>query len=362
MKIVVVQTSLAGGGAEYVGRTWMAQLALRGHEVHGVLTGKPVNLGLLPPGVTGHTLHHHRGNAVKSRALRDLLREVRPDAVVSLQSISNLIAFGALAMLRSSRPKHAVSERNLVTLGLAGSSLQHRAKTALTKRLYSRADLVLAISHPVAAELVAAFGVHQDRLAVLPNPVSDRRHAGIANGPRSNDQQLNLVLTCRLVQQKQPLLAVETARRLKTRGVDTKLTCFGDGPLREQLIDAASAAGVTLDMKGWVDDWTSEVPATESVLLLPSQREGLGNVLVEAGASGVPVVAPSTALGVADAIVPGVTGELALSAHPDDLVEAVLAAHTIESAPPAGWIANFSAAVCGERLERLLERMVGPID
>jgi glycosyltransferase involved in cell wall biosynthesis len=75
--------------------------------------------------------------------------------------------------------------------------------------------------------------------------------------------------------------------------------------------------------------------------------EGLGNVLIEAAATGIPSVASSRALGVADAIVPGITGELALTDDPQAYADAVLRAAPLQLNSPVdlgAWLERFSPA------------------
>ena len=58
-------------------------------------------------------------------------------------------------------------------------------------------------------------------------------------------------------------------------------------------------------------------------MVLPSWREGFPNVVLEAAASGVPVVA-TTCTGSCDAVVPEVTGLLVPPGYADAIAEAVL--------------------------------------
>jgi glycosyltransferase involved in cell wall biosynthesis len=94
------------------------------------------------------------------------------------------------------------------------------------------------------------------------------------------------------------------------------------------------------------------------VVLLPSDREGFGNVLVEAAAVGVPSVAVSGALGVADAIVPGITGELALGSSASDLADAVQRASELKVDGIEAWLERFSVDSSGRDLETVLSRVV----
>jgi glycosyltransferase involved in cell wall biosynthesis len=192
------------------------------------------------------------------------------------------------------------------------------------------------------------------------NPATAKVHHPEHSGRRpGSDRGIQIVLACRLVAQKRPLLAIEAAAELISRGVPTEVVSFGGGPLLTEVTAAASAAGVSFQHRGWVENWFEHF-GDNAVALLPSHREGFGNVLVEAAAAGYPAVAVSGALGVADAIVPGITGELALSADPVDLADALLRAADLplgEGIQP--WLHRFSVESSGTDLESVLLGAVG---
>jgi glycosyltransferase involved in cell wall biosynthesis len=168
---------------------------------------------------------------------------------------------------------------------------------------------------------------------------------------------LHLVLPCRLVQQKDPLLLPEVARSLARRGHDVAITVFGAGPLEQELADACGRAGVPLHMEGWHEDWFRRCPPC-SVVCLPSHVEGFGNVLVEAAAMNVPAVAMSAALGVADAMIPGVTGFLCSTRDPEEFADLVERAIKLPPWDVDGWLARFGPEESTNILERLLRAQV----
>jgi glycosyltransferase involved in cell wall biosynthesis len=389
LRILFVVSSLHGGGAEFVARTWMGWLTGRGHEVSVVLVSESPNpRDYLPAGVRLLRLTAPRGQVAKANALRALLFATKPQVAIALQTHPNLVLLAASLMIpRAERPQVVISERNIVSLGLPGASVSHRAKVLAAKRLYRRADHVIAISHPVAAELIAGFGVRGERLTVVPNPATAKLPTtGAADaavrGPETgstaaaaraalaapatrrrrpgSDNGIQIVVACRLVPQKRPLLAIDAAAELARRGISVEVVTFGDGPLLRELADAADQAGVDFWHRGWVENWFESL-ADNAVVVLPSVREGFGNVLVEAAAAGHPTVAMSGALGVADAVVPGITGELALSADPGDLADAILraAALPLDRALIEPWLRRYSIDASGAALESMLLRTVG---
>ena len=354
LRILFVVPSLHGGGAEFVARTWMRWLAERGHAVSVVLTAGRAESEHLPGGVRAKSLSGRRGQLAKVGALRAVLRKERPDVAISLQAHPNLLLLSAARLLPGAlRPRVLVSERNLVSLGLRGAALSHRVKVWFAKRMYGWADHVIAISHPVAGELVAAFGVRGERITVVPNPATAKVAPTDGSRRRGSDRGIQIVIACRLVGQKRPLLAVAAAAEVARRGVEVELVSFGGGPLLDDVRDAAERAGVRFSSRGWVENWFEHF-GSNAVVLLPSSREGFGNVLVEAAAAGYPAVAVSGALGVADAIVPGITGELALSADPTDIADALLRAAELPLDNIEPWLRRFSVESSGSDLESVL--------
>ena len=239
--------------------------------------------------------------------------------------------------------------------------ISYRAELFLAHRLYRRADAYVAISHPVAAEAIASYGLKPERVWVVPNPAAGKvdldaaRRARQERAEQTDRGPLRLVIPGRLVPQKQPEIPIRVATRLRELGVEVDgIDYFGAGPLQSRVEELAREAGVNVTMHGWVDRWFDHA-APGSVLLLPSYAEGFGNVFVEAGAYGVPSAATSRALGVADAIAPGLTGQLAPSDSISDLAEAV--ARAAELTVPVdldGWLHNFSRSSSLAMLEKAM--------
>ena len=375
MRIGIAMTSLHGGGAELVARRWADGLAARGHDVFVYLyepdgtNGRKAPGRLVTPDVTVRLFDapSRIGRLVGlPRWFRRQAEHDRLDVFVSMLTYTNLAALAGWRLGRGAPCPLVVSERNAPTTYLPLRGPGGRAQVRAARLSYRRADAVIAVSHPVAGDLIGGYGVLPTHCFVVPNPVLD---GGAAGRPALSDpaaastteprSQLTVAFVGRLVPQKQPARFVETlqvlAGRLGAQGVQGIV--IGSGTLDTPMRAAAAAAGVSIEHVGWQEPWTAAaITAGADVLLLPSSVEGFGNVLVEAAAAGLPSVAASTALGVADAIVPGMTGELALTDDPEDLADAILRAVAPDTGglPLGRWLDRYSVPASIDALERAL--------
>ncbi|MCJ1682409.1 MULTISPECIES: glycosyltransferase [unclassified Rathayibacter] len=354
MKVVLLVPRFSGGGAEFVARQWALHLAASGDTVVVAatkLTGDddiPAELRLVA--LDG------RGTVRKLLQLRRLLRTEKPDAVLALMPYWNLLALFATRLLPG-RPRVLISGRNMAVHLRRTFGPAYAAKQLLARLAYRWADEFVAISHPVAAEAIALYGLPPASVSVVLNP-SLKTESAAAVAPRHDDGPLALVAPARLVAQKRPQLVVETAvacRELHGREVVAHF--YGVGPLTEQVRALAAKRGVPAVFHGWVSSWSADLPAN-AVVLLPSLSEGFGNVLVEAARVGVPSVASSQALGVADAIVPRLTGVLVAGESAADFAAGVIEAAGMTVAGHESWLSSFTRASSGAALRSRLEAVV----
>jgi glycosyltransferase involved in cell wall biosynthesis len=154
-------------------------------------------------------------------------------------------------------------------------------------------DRFVVISDEIDRELAEA-GVPPARRVFIPNGVdttrfrpaddSVRAHSraglGIPDGPV-------VLYVGRLNPQKGLDVLLRSWRGVRGRFPDARLLVAGEGALREMVAQAADE-GVTL--LGQVDDVERYHHAAD-VFVLPSYAEGLSNALLEAMASGLPIVA-----------------------------------------------------------------------
>lgn len=116
---------------------------------------------------------------------------------------------------------------------------------------------------------------------------------------RSWDGALDILSVGRIDAEKNPLLLVEIAERLRERCDRWQLTIVGDGAMLDDVRERVSQAGLAdaVQLRGYVangpDLWNEYRRA--HVFLHVSKTEGLPQVLAEAQAAGIPIVA--TAVG-----------------------------------------------------------------
>jgi glycosyltransferase involved in cell wall biosynthesis len=190
-------------------------------------------------------------------------------------------------------------------------------------RLNLRAPRIIAANSKGAIRRAIELGIPDARLLLLPNVVDTEQFKSTT---RTERKVIRLVAVGRLVEQKKlrHFLNVVAALRKKS-SAEIKATIVGDGPQRPELEMQARDLGLSpnvVEFRGSVTDMDA-VYRESDVLVLTSGWEGTPNVLLEAMASGLPVVATGVG-GVPDIVRQGETGFLADAGDEGSMVEALL--------------------------------------
>jgi glycosyltransferase involved in cell wall biosynthesis len=262
--------------------------------------------------------------------LVDYLRSARPIALFSATTYLNLVALWA-RRLAEVETRVLVSERDSLSgnLRTGGHRRAWRWRHAppLLARAYAWADAVVAVSDGVADDLARLTGLHRERIRTIYNPVVpddvEARCAEPIDDPWLAPGEPPVVVSAgRLVAKKQHGVLLAAFARLRAER-PVRLLILGDGPERGRIEQRARELGVADDVRlaGWCAN-PYPVLARAAVFALTSNREGFGNVLVEALRSGCPVVATDCPSGPSEILGGGRYGELV----PVGDVEAVAAA------------------------------------
>jgi glycosyltransferase involved in cell wall biosynthesis len=192
-----------------------------------------------------------------------------------------------------------------LAIGTLAAPARRGLRRQLWRAMARRADMVAAVSEDVAAECRSALGVDGHRLVVIPNGRDPARFHPAPNGGPS-DAPPTVLFVGRMVPGKRPERFVSLVAELRARGLELRALAVGDGPLRPGIEEAARNAGV--ELPGGSRE-VAEIMRGADLLVFPSTPEGEGmpGVLIEAGLSGLPVVATAVA-GVTDVVADGVTG------------------------------------------------------
>jgi glycosyltransferase involved in cell wall biosynthesis len=232
-------------------------------------------------------------SSLMSLKLADQLRQIRPDALLSALTDCNLTAILAQRFVNGF--KVVTSEHNTLSLSIRS---QPAAGTVLKmmRRLYPKADRVVAVSQGVANDLISLLNLPHEKVTVIYNPVVTpelfEQAKQPVNHPWFEQNRLPIILAVgRLTRQKDfPTLfrAFSLVRQVRP----AKLLILGEGEERANLERLAIELGIQNDvsMPGFFANPFAFM-AKASVFVLSSAWEGFGVVLVEALACGCPVVA-----------------------------------------------------------------------
>jgi glycosyltransferase involved in cell wall biosynthesis len=321
-------------GAVYAQRAFALFLARIGREVESLaITGRldpdpGESYYRLPDDVEFVPLPHYAGLSQPMSALPAMAGSLgrfwrllgRVDAVWILGPYPLSFAFVALAAIRRKR----------VFLGVRQDwPVYVRNRHPGRRALHAVADLMegawqaLARRYPVVVVGPELAQNYRRSVAVLPITVAMVGEQDIAP-PRpveQGDGDLTVLSVGRLETEKNPLLMADILAGLRARDPRWKLVIAGEGPMREALEERLSELGVAehADLRGYVpiDAGLHELYRVSDFFLHVSWTEGLPQVLFEAFAARLPVVA--TAVGG----VPDAAGDAALLVPAGDAGAAV---------------------------------------
>lgn len=291
-RLVLVLPSAQAGGAEKVFLNLARSLGRDIFDVHLVIidpTGP--YLDLVPSDVVLHGLKYKRVGRAIAR-LTAVLRNLSPDVVLSSIGHLNL----ALLLTKPFLPRKTkvfVRESNIPTISFSSGGKNRLLRIAYPI-LYPHADGIICPGEAIKRDLNRNFGLNDEKMVVIPNPVSpdeirSRINAGHVSFQRGKN---NLLAAGSLTRQKGFDLLVEAMARVAEKRPDVHLTILGEGPERkniEQLIHSHHLSN-QITLAGLQKNPFPYFHQAD-LFILSSRWEGLPNVVLESLACGTPVVA-----------------------------------------------------------------------
>jgi glycosyltransferase involved in cell wall biosynthesis len=279
------------------------------------------------------------GSGIEEAALRRGIR-VRPVPLAGEADLRFVPRLRRVLMEESPHLVHCHSRRGADTMGGVAAAwagipavLSRRVDNpeppwrALPKyRLYRR---VITISQRIREEVVSA-GVPPEQVVCVRSAVEEERWSGPCDRARfrevtgAGDGEVVIGVAAQLIERKGHGDLLAAFPELLERLPDLRVVFFGQGPLEGVLREEAERRRVAhrVVFAGFVMDLHRVLPCLD-LLVHPARMEGLGVILLQASAAGVPIVA-ARAGGIPEAVRDGVNG---LLVPPGDVValgEAVL--------------------------------------
>ena len=300
-------------------------LLARGLEVAFVSTAAPrdlpARLGRAVPGLPGAPV-------LRVPTTRAPLFEAAARAWLAARGGADVLyAVGWNAALHAARLGERTHAPVVVKYACAGAhgDFAWVAGTPGALPLLQRAARHVCLSGALRDEALAA-GLPAPRLVSIPNGVdlaAWSAEVAPARLPWPAEAGPVALFLGRLAVQKRVDVLLEAFARVAARVPAARLALAGDGPLRRALQERAAALGLDerVAFLGQRDDVLALHRAAR-VVVLPSEGEGLSNVLLEALAAGTPVVATDVP-GAREVVTPDVEALLVAPNDPAALAEAL---------------------------------------
>jgi|SRR5579863_247603 len=185
----------------------------------------------------------------------------------------------------------------------------------------------VCVSQAVADFSISQSGLSPRKIVVIPNGVDVARFAGAAPAdltalgiPRGSQALLTIG---RLDRQKGLSTLIEAAAVVIPKFTQAHFLLVGEGPQRPEIERLIHDKGLAnrVHLAGWRPDIT-ELLAAGTALILSSLWEGMPNVILEAMAAGLPVVATRVE-GTAELVIERSTGLLVPPQSPPELAAAI---------------------------------------
>jgi glycosyltransferase involved in cell wall biosynthesis len=274
--VIVVDADYLGrgrtGDETYVENLLRALVPLKGDLRIGAIAR---DVALVPAGIEPYELSTRSQEVRMAWSVPRLLRRLQPRAAHFVHSLPLRVPCPAVLTVQD-----LSFEREPSLMGRRDRAVFR----AVVPRSVRRAARVLAISERTKRDLVELYGVPEEKIVVTPLGVDP------AFRPGSDGRGTFLLFVGAIQERKDPLAAAAAASSLG-------LPLVAVGPEKDRaLAEQLRVAGV--DVRGYVPKQElARLYRDAAVLVLPSRYEGFGLPVVEAMASGTPVVAaPDDAL------------------------------------------------------------------
>lgn len=341
IKIMLIVPSLVAGGAERFMSILANHLDQTKFEVHLVIISGKNHFFRIDKSVRIYDLETERVSRSIFK-IRRKIYEIKPQVVFSTMGHLNLL----LAIFRFAFPKNIrFIAREASIIDTAFAEEKNSLSFLFYKKLYQwfskNLDWIICQSIDMKTSF-ANIGVAHPNLLVINNPVNVFSIQEQLNTPSKSTEKYDLISVGRLSYEKGYDRLIEVLKAYKKRyGVVPKTAIIGEGRERKNLEQAIQIAGLTTYIHLLGRRKNPFIYLKNARLFcMTSRHEGFPNVLLEAGACGLPFVAFDVPGGIKEIIQSGKNGFLAKDGEVEEMAQ--LINHALHHAFNANWIKNYT--------------------
>jgi glycosyltransferase involved in cell wall biosynthesis len=251
-----------------------------------------------------------------------LLRTRRPDIVHSFLFSENWRT--RLAALAAPRVRVISGERSVNEWKQGHHHLIERVLVRATSRVVANAEAIRSF-------LIETGGLPQEKIVVIHNGVDSARFAPLPDRDGARTQKgwgpdaFVIGHTGTMVAHKGQSQVIRATAAASRQISGIRLVLLGDGPDRQALSSLSRTVGLDgrVEMPGFVKDVERVLACLDVYVHFSREREGCSNAILEAMASGVPIIATDVG-GNRELIENGVTGVLVAEEDVDGVAETIV--------------------------------------
>ncbi|WP_070328415.1 glycosyltransferase [Exiguobacterium aurantiacum] len=295
-KIAFLIPTLQGGGAEKLVSILSKEL-----DKHYDLTiifyndsnraysysGKMINLNISND---GNFFRRTINFCKKIKGIRKIKSDNNYDVVVSFMDGANIVNLLTKKNEKVVTSLHTmISERN--------KDINFYLYTTAVKFLYKKSDLIITVSKAIKLNLIKKYKIKSSKLKVIYNPIeseliSSKIIEPLEEGEHKIFDKQTIINVGRIEEVKGQIHLIRILSELNKQGSDINLIVVGEGNLKSKLLEAVKFYGVENNVffLGFKNNPYKYLKRS-SLYVHTSYFEGFGNVLIEAMACSLPVIA-----------------------------------------------------------------------
>lgn len=270
-----------------------------------------------------------KGGALKSMVtFANYIRDDKPDVIISSRDYLNLINILVTKLVRAKTKVIASVHVDYSGMPKQRQSYRIKALNFILKKLYPKADRIVAVSNGVAKDFSLRYNYPLDKIEVIYNPTYLEENYLIERKMKYETffhTELPIVIGVgRLNDQKNFSLLIE-AFEVVSKQIESKLIILGEGSNRPKLekIIADKKLINNVFLPGFVPNPIDYIKKS-NVFVMSSSWEGFGNVIIEAMGTGISVVTTDCPSGPAEILNNSKYGKLVPMNNKKEMANAII--------------------------------------